>query len=98
MKIKSKKKFIRAIVLIIGIAMGINIIISGKTLSHEELKYKSVAVISGDTLWEIAKAEQESNRYYKNKDIRDIVESIKQLNNLKTSSLSVDQILEIPTY
>lgn len=98
MKIKSKKKFVRAICLIIGIAALINIIISGKTLSHEELKYKSVSVISGETLWDIAKEEQESNRYYKDKDIRDIIENIKELNNLKSSSLTIDQILEIPTY
>lgn len=98
MKIKSKKKFVRAICLIIGIAALINTIISGKTLSHEELKYKSVSVISGETLWDIAKEEQESNRYYKDKDIRDIIENIKELNNLKSSSLTIDQILEIPTY
>ena len=97
MKIKSKKKFIRAIILIIGITTGLVLLMTGKTFSHQETKYKSIAIISGDTLWDIAAVEQKSNNYYKGKDIRDIMQDIKSINNLKSSTLKADQILEIPT-
>lgn len=98
MIVKSKKKLLRAIVLIIGLTIGLVLIMTGKTLSHQDLTYKKVAVVSGDTLWEIAKQEKESNDYYKDNDIRDIISDIKMVNNLKSSDLHADQVLEIPTY
>ena len=98
MVIKNKKKFVRAILLIIGIVIGINLIIATKTLSHAELKYKTVSVSFGDTLWDIAKAEKSSNTYYRDKDIRDVIEDIKSLNNLKSCDLNLGQTLEIATY
>ncbi len=98
MVIKNKKKFVRAILLIIGVAVSINLIITTKTLSHAELKYKTISVSYGETLWDIAKAEQSSNTYYKNKDIRDVIEDIKSTNNLKNCNLDLGQTLEIATY
>lgn len=97
MKVKNKKKFIRAIILIIGITISLVLLMTGKTFSHQEPKYKNVAIISGDTLWDIAAIEQKSNEYYKDKDIRDIIQDIISKNNLKSSTLKADQILEIPT-
>ena len=96
MVIKDKKKFVRRLILILGLTIGIILIMTSEAFSHQELEYKSVAVFYGDTLWNIAKAEQESNSYYKEKDIRDIVENIKKVNKLKNSSLIEGQILEIP--
>ena len=98
MKIKNKKKFIRAILLILGISLGINLLITTNAFSHQELKYKTVAVVQGDTLWNIAEKEQKSNNYYKGKDIRDIIENIKTINKLKNSNLETGQSLEIATY
>lgn len=98
MVIKNKKKFVRAILLIIGISVLINLILVSKAFSHAELKYKTISVSSGDTLWDIAKAEQTSNTYYKNKDIRDVIEDIKEINNLKNCNLNLGQTLEIATY
>ncbi|MDE5831067.1 MAG: LysM peptidoglycan-binding domain-containing protein [Clostridia bacterium] len=98
MVIKSKKKLIRSTFVIIGLTIGLVLIMTGKTFSHQDLTYKKVAVVSGDTLWEIAKEEKENNDYYKDNDIRDIIANIKMVNNLKSSSLTVDQVLEIPTY
>ncbi len=98
MIIKNWKKFLRAILIIVGIIICINILIPDKSLSHQEVNYKSVAVSSGDTLWSIAKVEQAKNSYYDGKDIRDIIEDIKEVNNLENSSLQVNQVLEIPTY
>lgn len=98
MIIKSWKKFLRAILIIMGIVICINMFISNRTLSHQEVEYKTVSVTSGDTLWTIAKEEQEENSYYEGKDIRDIVYDIKKTNNLKTANLKINQVLEIPTY
>lgn len=98
MVVKDKKKFIRGIILILTITIALVLLMTNVTLSHQEIKYKKVSVVSGDTLWKIAEKEQNKNAYYKNKDVRDIIEDIKEKNNLETSSLKVNQALEIPIY
>ncbi len=98
MVIKDKKKFLRAIFIIIGIIVFINILIPDRAFSHQDVTTKTVVVTNGDTLWNIAKAEQENNCYYENKDIREIIYDIQQTNDLGSSSLKVNQVLEIPTY
>lgn len=98
MVVKNKKKFVRGILLIIGVTIGLVLLMTGKAFSHEELKYKTVSVISGDTLWDIAQKEQNTNSYYNGYDVRDIISNIKKVNNLKSSTLSDNQVLEIPTY
>ena len=98
MKIRSKGKFIRTIVLIVGIIIFINLLIPDKSYSHKELEYKKITVLSGDTLWTIAKEEQKNNEYYYGKDVRDIIHDIEKVNNLTSSSLKINQTLEIPTY
>jgi LysM repeat protein len=55
-------------------------------------------VSNGDTLWEIAKLEKNTNEYYKNKDIREIVFDIKKVNNLQTSDIYEHQKLLIPNF
>ena len=67
------------------------------TYSCNNIKYKTIYVTQGDTLWKIAEAEQENNSYYEDKDIRDIIYDIKNTNNLEISNLSVGQELKIPT-
>lgn len=98
MIIKNKKKFLRLVLTAIGFIFFINLIIPDKSLSHQQLSYKKVYVLSGETLWSIAKEEQTDNAYYYEKDIRDIMQDIKRINNLKSSSLKANQLLEIPTY
>lgn len=98
MVIKNWKKFLRAILIVIGVIFFINLLIPDRAFSHQEVEYKSVAVSNGDTLWTIAKEEQEENAYYNGKDIRDIVYNIKKVNNLSNADLKVNQVLEIPTY
>ena len=98
MIIKNKKKFVKAIFIILGISIGINILITSNTFSHQELKYKTIAVVQGETIWNIAEKEQKSNTYYKGKDVRDIIENIKKINKLQTTSIKTGQKLEIATY
>lgn len=92
MKIVNMKKFLRSVLIIIGLAVTICLISSNITLSHTESSQKTISISSGDTLWTIAEYEQENNEYYKDSDIRDIIYNIKKLNNLNTNeSLQVGQ-------
>ncbi len=95
MRIKNRKKFIRGLLLIIAI---VSLFISKSTLSFSEQNnenYKTIYVSNGETLWEIAENEQKNNDYYKNKDIREIVYSIKNTNKLGDSNLCEGQELLI---
>lgn len=95
LKIVNRKKFLRSMFIIfLGIII-ISFIISNKSFSHTESKYKTLYVSSGDTLWNIAKEEQNSNEYYKNKNIQNIVNDIKKLNHMSNSNLKVNQELKI---
>lgn len=86
MRIVDKKKFVRMIILIIGIISILFICCSNISFSKGEIKAKTIYVSSGDTLWTIATEEQENNLYYKDKDIRDIIYEIKKINNLDNNS------------
>lgn len=97
-KIIDRKKFFRNTGILLAIIIFTVIICMGSTVfSHKELKYKTKYVSSGETLWEIAKQEQNNNEYYYNKDIREIILNIKQVNNLNDSNLYINQELIIPT-
>ena len=96
MKIVNMKKFIKMVLVLIGIIISTILLFSNKSYSKGEIKEKIVYVSSGDTLWNIASQEQENNDYYSEKDLREIVYEIRKLNNLSnTSTLSVGQKLKI---
>lgn len=96
MKIVDVKKFIRMIFILIGMVVILTIMFSNKSFSKGEIKEKTIFVSSGDTLWNIASQEQETNNYYSDKDIRDIVYEIRKLNNLNNNdALKVGQKLVI---
>lgn len=97
MKIVNKKKFVRSISVIMGLVIVIILLLINTSFSHTEISYKQISVISGDSLWNIAKYEQNSNPYFANKDIRDIVNEIKNINHLNNSDLQVGDHLSIPT-
>ena len=84
MKRVNKKKFIRSTSITIGVIIFIILTLFNASFSHIETVYKKVDVISGDTLWSIAKYEKTNNLYFEDKDIRDIVYEIKSLNNLNS--------------
>ena len=85
MRIVNKKKFIKMVILIIGIISISFICFINISFSKGEIKTKTLYVSSGDTLWSIAKEEQENNLYYEDKDIRDIIYQIRKLNNLENN-------------
>ena len=96
MKIKNIKKFIRSILIILAIIFVISLIITKSTYSHGEKQYKYIYVSQGDTLWNIAKENQVNNEYYKNKDVRYIINDLIKINNLNNSNISINQKLQIP--
>lgn len=95
LKIVNKKKFTRMLVIlgiiIIALFIGLN-----NTYSKGETKYKEEYIVNGDTLWSIAKKEANNNKYYEEKDIREIVQEIKNINNLGNQNLEIGQKIYIP--
>ena len=63
-----------------------------------DTKYKEESIILGDTLWSISQEESKNNKYFENKDIREIVSEIKRINKLDNLDLKEGQKLVIPTY
>ncbi len=96
MKIKNIKKFVRSILIILGLTIAIILLISKASYSNKEVEYKTLCVSEGDTLWSIAKYNQESNEYYRGKDVRYIINDLKKINKLNGSNIIADQELIIP--
>ena len=96
MKIVDKRKFVRSITITAILVFFIILFLANISFSHTEINYKEIFVCPGDTLWNIAKYEKNNNTYFENKDLRDIVDEIKYLNNLNSSGLNVGDKLCIP--
>lgn len=97
LKIVNLPRFIRTNLIILGVTIGIGLCISSTSFSHGETTYKTIYVATGETLWSIAKDEKENNSFYESKNVRDIVDNIKEVNKLSNSNLSVNQKLVIPS-
>jgi LysM repeat protein len=96
-KIVNVKKFVvSTTILFLLILLGGSALVNA-TYSCNKIDYKTVYVTQGDTLWKIASEEKENNSYYKDKDVRDIIYDIKEINGLKVSNLQIGQELKIPT-
>ena len=95
MKIKNKKKFAIGITIVILVIVFI-ILLSNQSLSNVECKTKNVFITKGDTLWTIASEEQQYNKYYENKSIKEIIYDIKKINNLDSGYIYDGEKLEIP--
>lgn len=97
LKIVDFKKFIRMIIIIMSIIVISLFIGLTSTYSKGEVKYKEQYISTGDTLWSIAKYEANNNKYYEEKDIREIVQEIKNINNIGNKNLEIGQKILIPT-
>ena len=96
MKIINKKRFIISNLILFSFIFMLIYMAKG-TFSTNIINYTETYIEEGDTLWEIALTQQKNNEYYKNKEIREIVNDLKKVNNLKKSNLSVNQKIIIPT-
>ncbi|MCI8444272.1 MAG: LysM peptidoglycan-binding domain-containing protein [Clostridia bacterium] len=98
LKIVNIQKFIRSLV-IIGISVFFLLLIGfNHAYSKGEVKYKEEYIYAGDTLWSIAEKEAKNNKYYENKDVRNIVIEIKDINHIESGNLKVGQKIKIPTF
>lgn len=98
MKIVNKTKFFRTIVILLISISIVLIICINKSYSNSDENYKTEIVLNGESLWSIAKSEIERNKYFENKDIRDVIFEIKKMNNLEKSDLIEGMKLKIPIY
>ncbi len=90
------KRIMKLIVVMVILVITILLFIHSTSLSFRDTQYREIYVCSGDTLWNIAKNEQQNNDYYKGKDIREVIFHIKKINNLSGSELSINQKILIP--
>ena len=97
MRIVNKTKFIRSNVILV-ILIGSIVIFATNTYSNVETKYKEEYVCAGDTLWSIAQEELENNKYFEGKDIRYVVNELKNVNNLASANLKEGDKLKIPSF
>ncbi len=97
MKIVNKKKFVRTTSILIIVILAL-IAFTKKTYSKVEINYIEDYIYEGDTLWSIAKEQISGNTYFNNKEIREVIDELKNLNNLSSSNLSVGDKIKIPIY
>ncbi len=95
LKITNFNKFIRSIILLI-FTLIVLVLLTKNVFSHQETKYKTIYVSSGDSIWSIAKEEIRENEIFKNKSTREVVYNIQSLNQLSSSEIYVGQKLLIP--
>lgn len=94
-KINNSKKFIRSTLILVFILV-LLISLSKSVFSHQEMRYKTIYVSSGDSIWSIAKDEIKENEYFENKSTREVVYNIQKINNLNSSEIYIGQKLLIP--
>lgn len=91
------KRKVKNIILVAALIIVLNTIFSIRnSYSKVEVKYKSEYASQGDTLWSIAERESKNNKYYQDKDIREIIYDLKKVNNITNSSLKEGQEIKIP--
>lgn len=88
MRIKNKVKFIRSISILIFLLIALFNISIAKTNSEAEII--DYTINKGETLWNIAKEYTPDN-----KDIRQTIYEIKQLNNMTDSTIYPGQTIKI---
>lgn len=96
MRIKNMPRFLTSILVIIGLTILLTISISNTAFSKSEQRYKTITVSSGDTLWSIAEDVKDKSLNYSDKEIREVVYDLKEINCLKSSSLQIGQNIQIP--
>lgn len=89
MRIKNKFKFVRSIAIVIFLSVALFNISIAKSNS-EEAEYIDYTITKGETLWGIAKEYTPDN-----KDIRQTIYEIKQINNMQTSNVYENQTIKI---
>ena len=88
--LKNKKRFAAVIMVFSLVAVFTGLMVNAGAASQEHEVYKTVLVVRGDTLWEIA------TQYAQNTDPRAFIYKIKKLNQIEGDDIFVGQELLIP--
>lgn len=96
-KIIDMKKFIKTLILTLIVIFFFIFILINTTYSRTEVKYKEEYIYQGDTLWSMVQKESNSNLYIKGRDIRDVIQEIRRINNINNENLKIGQKILIPT-
>ncbi|NLL67251.1 MAG: LysM peptidoglycan-binding domain-containing protein [Clostridiaceae bacterium] len=89
-RLKNKRRFAAFLVIFISISVFTGMIVSAGASSRVKDEHEIIKVKSGDSLWEIALANSD------NKDIREYIYDIKELNHLDSDVIYAGQILMLP--
>jgi hypothetical protein len=89
-RLKNKRRFAAFIVLFVMITVFTGMIVNAGATSSVRHVHKVVKVKSGDSLWKIASANNE------NKDIREYIYNIKEINQLDSDVIYAGQVLLLP--
>lgn len=95
-KIVDKKRFFRTTAIILFIIILLLCFWFNNTYSRTEIRYFEAYINNGDTLWSIASEQAQTNQYFRNKDIRNIVQELKEINNISNENLNVGRKILIP--
>ena len=95
MKIVNKVKFLRSVIIVIGL-MILLLFSYSNSYSKVKVSYKENYIFEGDTLWSIANEEIQNNDYFKGKDIKKVIYEIQELNNLCNKNLEIGSKILIP--
>ncbi len=86
--LKNKKRFIISVIIILTVMF--IALFSDISYGYREPCYKVLTLKSGDTLWDIAE------QYKGNRDLRQFIYKIKELNGLEAGNLAEGEKIKIP--
>ena len=91
-RIKNKYRFITFVALMVIMAsMVMGAVFPVSAAHQQEANYREVKVQAGDTLWNIARIYGDNNR-----DVREIIYDICEINNVNAGSIYPGQVLKVP--
>lgn len=98
LKIVNKKKFMKMFLIIIILLISIIIALTNNSVTSTSISYKTIFVVEGETLWDIAYRESKQNKFYEGYDVRDIVQNIKSINDLENANIFIGDKINIPIF
>ena len=89
LRIRNKAQLIRSMAILVFLFIGV-VNISVANTNKKEAEYIDYTITKGETLWSIAREYTPDN-----KDIRQTIYEIKQINNMQTSNVYENQTIKI---
>ncbi len=97
LKVVNKKKFLKSNIIIVIFIFSLCILINSSK-SNTKINYKIEYISKGETLWDIADKQYKENKYYEGTDIRDIICSLRKINNIEDGKINEGEKIKIPCF